>query len=846
MSKSSKSKADNANSMWGGRFASGPAAIMEEINASIGYDKKLYAQDIAGSIAHATMLAHCGIITGEDRDKIIHGLNTIASEIEADTFEFSRALEDIHMNIEARLRDLIGDAAGRLHTARSRNDQVALDFRMWVKSELQKTANLLENLIGAFLTRAEEHASTLMPGFTHLQTAQPVTFGHHYRDFALEFLSIASICATHLSRLAEEIVIWSTPQFGFVTLSDSFSTGSSIMPQKKNPDAAELVRAKVGRINGSLIGLLTVMKGLPLAYSKDMQEDKEQVFDCAESIELALAAMTGMISDLTVNDAAMRKAAGSGYSIATDLADWCVREINMPFRDAHHVTGRAVALAVEKNITLEKLTLDDLQDINPAITEDVFSVLTVKKSVASRTSFGGTAPAQVKKQIRYWKKRLEKRALGACGRAGPLEPPPSSVVTDADDGVLHAENVSIADIAAQVGTPFYCYSTATLERHYNVFAQAFSDVDVLVCYAMKANSNQAVLATLAKLGSGADVVSEGEMRRALAAGIPASKIVFSGVGKTANEIDFALEAGIHCFNVESEPELEMISARAATLGKTAPISLRINPDVDAKTHHKISTGKKGDKFGISFVRARDVYKRAAELPNLKVSGIDMHIGSQITDLQPFDEAFALLIELVEELRADGHEIDHVDLGGGLGIPYKNDNAPPPLPDAYAETVKKHVKPLGVQVIFEPGRLIAGNAGILVTEVTYVKTAEAKNFVIVDAAMNDLIRPTLYDAFHEVYPVVQTAQDSEYMIADIVGPVCESGDYLAQDRNLPKFSSGDLIAVGSAGAYGAVQSGTYNSRLLVPEVIVNKDEFHVARPRPTYEELIALDSVPSWL
>jgi argininosuccinate lyase len=471
-SKSDKTKLDKSNSMWGGRFASGPAAIMEEINASIDFDKKLYAQDITGSIAHATMLAECDIITEEDRDKIIHGLNTIMSEIEADKFEFSRALEDIHMNVESRLRDLIGDAAGRLHTARSRNDQVALDFRLWVKSELQKTAGLLEKLIGAFLSRAEEHAGTVMPGFTHLQTAQPVTFGHHCmayvemfsrdlsrvddalerldesplgaaalagtgfpidrhmtaqalgfreptrnsldtvsdRDFALEMLSVASICATHLSRLAEEIVIWSTPQFGFVTLSDSFSTGSSIMPQKKNPDAAELVRAKVGRINGALVSLLTVMKGLPLSYSKDMQEDKEQVFDAAESLELALAAMTGMISDLTVNEPAMRKAAGSGYSIATDLADWCVREINMPFRDAHHVTGTAVALAVKKNVPLEKLTLEELQEINPAITEDVFSVLTVKKSVASRTSFGGTAPAQVKKQIRYWKKRMEKRA----------------------------------------------------------------------------------------------------------------------------------------------------------------------------------------------------------------------------------------------------------------------------------------------------------------------------------------------------------------------------------------------------------------------------------------------------
>ncbi len=414
------------------------------------------------------------------------------------------------------------------------------------------------------------------------------------------------------------------------------------------------------------------------------------------------------------------------------------------------------------------------------------------------------------------------------------------------DGVLHAENVSLIDIDKSVGTPFYCYSTATLERHYNVFSNAFSDLDVLVCYAMKANSNQAVLATLAKLGSGADVVSEGELRRALAVGIPASKIVFSGVGKTAQEIDFALEAGIHCFNVESEPELELLSQRAVTVGKVAPVSLRINPDVDAKTHHKISTGKKGDKFGISFLRARDVYRRAAELPGLKISGIDMHIGSQITDLQPFDEAFALLIELVEQLRSDGHEIDHVDLGGGLGIPYKSDNAPPPLPDAYADVVKKHVGPLGLQVIFEPGRLIAGNAGILVSEVTYVKTAEAKNFVIVDAAMNDLIRPTLYDAFHTVTPVIKPADDAGYMTADVVGPVCESGDFLAQDRNLPIFENGDLIAIGSAGAYGAVQSSTYNSRLLVPEVIVNNDQFHIARPRPSYEDLIALDSVPAWI
>lgn len=456
--------------MWGGRFASGPAAIMEEINASIGFDQLLYEQDIQGSIAHANMLAACGIISSQDRDEIIHGLNTIKSEIEDGKFPFSRALEDIHMNIEARLRELVGDAAGRLHTARSRNDQVALDFRLWVRDETKKTCAALKRLIAVFVDRAEEHVSTVMPGFTHLQTAQPVTFGHHMlayaemavrdlsrfsdnlarmdesplgaaalagtgfpidrhmtagalgfssptrnsidsvsdRDFALDFLSSAAICATHLSRLAEEIVIWSTPQFGFVTLSDSFSTGSSIMPQKKNPDAAELVRAKTGRINGSMLALLTVMKGLPLTYSKDMQEDKEQVFDAAKSLELAIAAMTGMVADMNVNAKAMAKAAGSGYSTATDLADWLVREAGIPFRDAHHVTGRAVALASERGVGLEKLPLADLKAIHGDITEAIYGVLTPKKSAASRTSFGGTAPSEVRKQVRSWRERLAK------------------------------------------------------------------------------------------------------------------------------------------------------------------------------------------------------------------------------------------------------------------------------------------------------------------------------------------------------------------------------------------------------------------------------------------------------
>jgi len=417
---------------------------------------------------------------------------------------------------------------------------------------------------------------------------------------------------------------------------------------------------------------------------------------------------------------------------------------------------------------------------------------------------------------------------------------------DYRDGVLFAEDVAIPDIAAAVGTPFYCYSTATLTRHFRVFSQAFAGLDTLVCYAMKANSNQAVLKTLARLGAGADVVSEGEMRRALAAGIPADKILFSGVGKTAREMDFALQAGILCFNVESEPELELLSARATALGRTAPVSLRINPDVDAKTHRKISTGKAENKFGIPRQRARDVYRRAAALPGIRVTGIDMHIGSQITELQPFDDAFGLLADLVEVLRADGHAIDHVDLGGGLGIPYRADNNPPPLPDAYAAVVRKHVTKLGLKVMFEPGRMIVGNAGILVSEVIYVKEGDAKNFLIVDAAMNDLIRPTLYDAFHDIRPVVQPPPDAPRLKADIVGPVCETGDYLGLDRDLPRLKAGDLIAVGTAGAYGAVQSGTYNTRLLVPEVLVDGNRFAVVRPRRTYDDLIGLDRLPDWL
>jgi diaminopimelate decarboxylase len=413
-------------------------------------------------------------------------------------------------------------------------------------------------------------------------------------------------------------------------------------------------------------------------------------------------------------------------------------------------------------------------------------------------------------------------------------------------GVMHAEDVDLRALARAVGTPFYCYATATLERHYRVLAEAFADQDALVCYAMKANSNQAVLTTLARLGAGMDIVSQGELRRALAAGVPGDRIVFSGVGKTREEMAFALETDILCFNVESEPELEALSEVAASKGRRAPVSIRVNPDVDAKTHKKISTGKSENKFGIPIARARDVYDRARSLDGIAVTGVDMHIGSQITDLDPYDNAAALLAELARDLMAAGHRLHHIDLGGGLGVPYRDDNAPPPDPRAYASVITRHTRGLGLRLVFEMGRLIVGNAGILVTQVIYVKEGAGRTFVIVDAAMNDLIRPTLYDAFHMIRPVVEPGRDAAHIRADVVGPVCETGDYLALDRDLPKVKPGDLLAVMTAGAYGAVQANSYNTRLLVPEVLVKGARHAIVRPRPTYEDLIGLDRVPDWI
>jgi diaminopimelate decarboxylase len=417
---------------------------------------------------------------------------------------------------------------------------------------------------------------------------------------------------------------------------------------------------------------------------------------------------------------------------------------------------------------------------------------------------------------------------------------------DYRNGVLHAEAVSLEQLAESVGTPFYCYSTATLERHFHVFSEAFAGEKALICYALKANSNQSVLRTLAKLGAGADVVSGGELRRALAAGIPSERIVFSGVGKTEAELRAALAADILCINVESEAELELLSHLASGQGKTARISVRVNPDVDSGSHAKISTGKSENKFGIPLSAARAVYARAAKLPGIRVTGVDVHIGSQITDLVPLESAFRLLTEFVQALRADGHTISHVDFGGGLGIPYHADREAPPLPSAYAAMVKRVSHNLGCTLLFEPGRLIVGNAGILVTRVIYVKRGEAKNFVIIDAAMNDLIRPTLYEAHHDILPVRAVARGAPVVTADVVGPVCESGDYLALGRKLVEPKTGDLLAIMTAGAYGAVQSSTYNTRPLVPEVLVKGDQFALVRPRVDVDALIALDRQAPWL
>jgi diaminopimelate decarboxylase len=417
---------------------------------------------------------------------------------------------------------------------------------------------------------------------------------------------------------------------------------------------------------------------------------------------------------------------------------------------------------------------------------------------------------------------------------------------DYRDGVLHAEDVDLAKLAGEVGTPFYCYSTATIERHYRVLSDSFKGQDALVCFAVKANSNQAVLSTLARLGAGMDVVSEGELRRARAAGVPASKIIFAGVGKTRSEMAHGIEEGILGFNVESAEELAVLSEVAAGMGRRAAIAIRVNPDVDAKTHAKISTGKSENKFGVPFMRARELYRDAARLPGIDIAGIHMHIGSQITDPQPFRDAFTLMRELVIDLKADGHAIRHLDIGGGLGVPYRAGKDEPPHPDLYAGIVGEILGDLKLKVVMEPGRMIVGNAGILVTRVIYAKAGPGRTFTIVDAAMNDLIRPTLYEAHHDILPVAEAKLKEPARVQDVVGPVCETGDYLALGRSLPPFSEGDLMAVMTAGAYGAVMASTYNTRPLVPEVLVNGAKHAVVRPRPSVSDLIAQDRLPGWL
>ena len=414
------------------------------------------------------------------------------------------------------------------------------------------------------------------------------------------------------------------------------------------------------------------------------------------------------------------------------------------------------------------------------------------------------------------------------------------------DGALHAEDVPVAEIVAAVGSPVYIYSTATLLRHFRLFDEALKGLDHVVCFAMKAASNQAILKTLAQAGAGMDVVSGGEYARAKAAGVPGEKIVFSGVGKTREEMRAALLGGIRQFNLESEPEMERLNEVALSLGLRAPVTVRVNPDVDAKTHAKIATGKSENKFGIPIARAREVYAHAARLPGLDVVGIDVHIGSQLTDLEPFRMAYRKVAELTEVLRADGHDIRRLDLGGGLGIPYTRSNEAPPLPLQWGEVIREEVGHLGVEVEIEPGRLIAGNAGILVSEVVYVKSGEGRNFLILDAAMNDLVRPAMYDAHHDIIPVVEPETGVEQAPIDIVGPVCESGDTFAKQRMMPPLVEGDLVAFRSAGAYGAVMASEYNTRPLVPEVLVNGDQFAVIRARPSFDEIINRDSIPEWL
>ncbi len=414
------------------------------------------------------------------------------------------------------------------------------------------------------------------------------------------------------------------------------------------------------------------------------------------------------------------------------------------------------------------------------------------------------------------------------------------------DGTLHAEDVPLPDIAAAVGTPFYVYSSATFTRHYKVVEDALGNHPHLICYAMKANSNQAVIRLLGQLGAGMDVVSGGEYRRAVAAGIPGERIVFSGVGKTAEEMALALTGGIRQFNVESEPELVTLSKVAERLGKSAPITLRVNPDVDARTHAKIATGKSENKFGIPIARARDVYAEAARLPGIKVVGVDVHIGSQLTELEPYRDAFIKVAELTELLRADGHDIRRLDLGGGLGIPYERSNSAPPLPFDYGKVIDETVGHLGCEIEVEPGRLIAGNAGLLVTEVIYRKEGAGRTFVILDAAMNDLIRPAMYEAHNDIVLVVEALAGAEMDPVDLVGPVCESGDTFARQRNMPHVEAGDLVAFRSAGAYGAVMASEYNSRPLIPEVLVNGDQFAVVRARPSFDEMISRDTIPEWL
>ena len=817
------------NTMWGGRYKLGPAEIMEKINASIGFDKRLYAQDIAGSMAHADMLVAQKILTPADGKRIKRGCSRSRPRSRAASFKFSTKLEDIHFNVESRLTEMIGPTGGRLHTARSRNDQVALDVRLWVRDTIDRLEPMMADLQAALIDRAEEYAATIMPGFTHLQTAQPITFGHHLLAYVEMFgrdrsrfadcrarlnespLGAAALAGSphpidprktakalgfdgpmansldavsdrdyrrgvHLRRLAHggpsvaplggDRASGDSAPFRFIALSDAFTTGSSIMPQKRNPDAAELIARQDRTHVGAFVALCTMLKGLPLTYGKDMQEDKEPLFDAADSLELCLAAMSGMVRDLKANQERMRAVASADYSVATDLADWLVREVGTAVPPGPSRHGRAGRQGRGQGRRSRQAVARGDAGGRAAHHQG-------RLSRAHGRGLGrGTQDLWAARRRPTWRAPSRKHESGFYEFLRLQEG------RDARRGRLAGR------IADKVGTPFYCYSAGALRAAMKEFNDGMKGMNASVCYAMKANSNQAVIKLFADMGAGADIVSEGEMKRALAAGVPAKRIIYSGVGKKATELMAALQAGVGQINVESAAELETLNAVAGQLGKKADITIRVNPDVDAKTHAKITTGKKGNKFGIDIDLAREAFAQAGKLPNLRVVGIAMHIGSQLTTLEPYRarSAGSASSSSSSAPTATPSTASTSAAAWGLFTPRRSR----PRSRSSWPMVRKETAGLDCELTFEPGRRLVGEAGVLVGEVILVKPGASKHFVIVDVAMNDLIRPTLYEAWHDILPVRQPRPDAATIRCDVVGPICELGDYLALDRGCRRW------------------------------------------------------------